>query len=158
MYTHIQIYLCIYVYIIYLFLCVYRYVEGSFWNTFWNTFLSCFPFSFFFFLNLFCKIQSRCWEEKGDWKRMSPKSRRQQQCVLACFWLGVIKTWRTREVPGEKWPWGSSSHAGDRQWEWGCPWAPYSGKEACPFYPPKHGEEQFGIWQATKGTVPRLQT
>lgn len=85
MYTHIQIYLCIYVYIIYLVLCVYRYVEGSFWNTFWNTFLSCFPFSFFF-LKPFLQNTVQMLRREGWLKEDVPKEQK-TAAVCACMFL-----------------------------------------------------------------------
>lgn len=151
MYTHMQIHLYIHVYIIYLFLCVYRYVKGNSETLPFPVF----PFSFIFF-NIFCKIQSRCWE---GWLKKDISKEQKTAAVSACTFLGGCHG-DLKDQQGEKS--GAAAHVlGTGTLGTGRPWAPYSGKEARPSCPPKtfeHGEEQFGIWQATKGTVPRLQT
>lgn len=100
-------------------------------------------------------LRRKGWLKKGVLKQQKTAA------MSACIFSGVIKTWRTSKEPGEKWPWGSSTGWGQRLWEQGCPWAPYSGKEAPPSYPPKDLWTWRGtIWHLTshQGHSTPLQT
>lgn len=94
-----------------------------------------FPFSFFFlFFLIFLQNTEQMLRREGWLKKDVPKEQKTAE-ESACMFLGRCQD--LKDQRGEKRPWSSSSHAGDRQWERGHPWAPYSGKEAHPSYPPK---------------------
>lgn len=110
---------------------------------------------------------------------MSPKGRTQQHRLPGYHWVGDIKIWMTSKMPALCYSHGDvilvviiCGKLEQEQWHtcWGhiqCDWewvgqglhAPER-KPIPPIHPKTsaHGEEQFSIWQANKGTVSCLQT
>lgn len=128
---HIGIYMCIL--FTWVFVCI-----GMWRETLKHLSFLIFPF---FFFHSFCKIQSRCWER---WLKKDVPKEQMTAAVSACTFLGGCHQ-DLKDQRGEKWPWSSSSVLGTGTVGTGRPWAPCSGKEAHPSYPPK----DLWTWRGT---------